>query len=239
MKIYLNLNEYQSKKLFADVVNRSTFCHVKLHVLEYLLTYWQNNKDIRRPFICVDSEETKRAYIINENGDKIISFAFDYNVKVKQMVENGEESQALLIRMKNFNCEITPKLIADAQSLIQTHQAREDNLMIYTMLDFEEETYDDKTLRFIENLLYCEPGYIRYDNSTLGLKQYYHPQYHFDINYSNGTYKFGLPGIIDVNKFIELINPNEKRPTLVCEWLCEMPPLKKRDIKKKFRQKRR
>lgn len=242
MKLYLDLNEYQSKKLFADVYNRSSFCRVKLYVLEYLLTYWHYDKvKNRRPFLCVDVDDTKRVYIINESGDKIISFVFDYNVRVKQEVEqNGNIISFLSIQAKNYNCEITPKLVADAQSIIQTHSDREDNLMTYTMLDFEEEAYDDRTLRFVENLLYCEPGYIRYDNSTQGYKPYYHPQYHFDINYSNdATFKFGLPNIIDVNKFIDLVNSQEKRPTLICEWQREQPPLKSKEVMKKIRNKRK
>ena len=79
--------------------------------------------------------------------------------------------------------------------------------------DYEYITAEEFDLLSI--LLTVEPAYIRYDWDKKNANGNYHPEIHFDINFSKmGTYKIGLNVPFSPKRFFELFKDN-----IPCEYI--------------------
>lgn len=213
MYIYINLERYQFDELFCDIHSRGTFLKVKLKVLEYL-QMWTGNKAIVHPYVCIDFENLHRAFLVNQDGHKIISFAFDFTVKT----ESPDYTKDNLIRSIHYYStygKIEPRNISEAQTILSEYSSSENKT--YNELGFDDEdNIAPESYRLFEFLLFREDGYIRYDYDVQGYKPRLHPINHFDVNYSEPShYKIGLEHKIDVNGFMSVVD--KKEPCAVLE----------------------
>lgn len=61
----------------------------------------------------------------------------------------------------------------------------------------------------ITYLLSFEPGYLRFDHDVIRKEVGIHPEYHLDINYTNGaSFKFGLTTFLRDVDFIDILDLN-------------------------------
>lgn len=106
---------------------------------------------------------------------------------------------------------ITAKNISDAIAILKQYEQREENL--YCDLDFDDEdNISIESKRLFEHVLMQEAGYVRFDNTTQGYKEWIHPLNHFDINYSNVTYKMGLYHKITIDELLAMFDKNNVKP---------------------------
>lgn len=207
--LYLNLDKYQADVLFGDVNDIRRFLLVKLKLLEFIQS-WTGNKPIKQPYVCIDNEKLYRAFMVNENACKIISFGFEFNFKTTSPDLNASNA-ITAIHYKGQNGLVTAKNISDAIAILKQYEQREDNL--YYDLEFDDEDnipFESKNL--FEFVLMHEAGYVRFDNATQGYKEWIHPLNHFDINYSNVTYKMGLYHKISIDELVAMFDKNKVKP---------------------------
>lgn len=207
--IYLNLDKYQADVLFGDVNDMRSFLLVKLKLLEFIQS-WSGNKPIKQPYVCIDNEKLYRAFMVNENACKIISFGFEFIFKTSSPDLNATNA-ITAIHYKGQNGLVTAKNISDAIAILKQYEQREDNL--YYDLEFDDEdniSFESKKL--FEFVLMHEAGYIRFDNATQGYKEWIHPLNHFDINYSDVTYKMGLYHKISIDELVAMFDKKKVKP---------------------------
>lgn len=207
--LYLNLDKYQADLLFGDVNDICSFLHVKLKLLEFIQS-WTGNKPIKQPYVCIDNEKLYRAFMVNENACKIISFGFEFIFKTTSPDLNVANA-IITIHYKGRNGLVTAKNISDAIAILKQYEQREENL--YSDLYFDDEdNISIESKRLFEYVLMQEAGYVRFDNTTQGYKEWIHPLNHFDINYSNVTYKMGLYHKITLEELLAMFDKSKVKP---------------------------
>lgn len=209
---YLNLLKYQSDALLSEIYDIKSFMMMKLYLLQYIFS-WTGNKPLKAPYVCVDCEKTHRAYVVNQDGHKIISFGFEFSLKVNHPDLTDPTNAIRSIRYYGKEGEITPQNISEAISMV--HSLDSSNNSLYKEINFGDEdnlAWGSKIL--FEYVLMKEPSYLRFDHDTMGYKEWVHPLNHLDVNYSGGTYKIGLKSQIDIKEIFHLFNDKAVRPVL-------------------------
>lgn len=228
MKLFLKIEQYQARILFQEINNIQSFLAVKFKLLEYFKTCWHGNISRQRPYACIDTD-LDRIYLVNSNEQKIISFIFGFNLKLKEEELKNEHNAIIRIGYKTNASEITEKMISECQSILSDFTQREGN--VYWNLDMSsnlaEELPDEESIRLFEYVMMQEAGYIRYDDAVQDEKLPHHPRYHFDINYSrNAHYKIGLGEKITIEEMQFMFDPNTKCPFLQIKHnQFDKPPL--------------
>lgn len=209
---YLNLMKYQSDALFSEIYDIKSFMIMKLHLLEYILS-WTGNKPLNAPYLCVDCEKTHRAYVVNQDGHKIISFGFEFLLKAYLPDLTNPTNAIRSIRYLRKQGEITPQNISEAISMAYSLDSSNNSLYNEINYDDEDNLVRESKILF-EYVLMKEPSYLRFDHDTMGYKEWVHPLDHLDVNYSGGTYKIGLKSRIDIKEIFHLFNSKAVRPVL-------------------------
>lgn len=238
--LYLNLDKYQADVLFGDINDIRGFLLVKLKLLEFIQS-WTGNKPIKQPYVCIDNEKLYRAFMVNENACKIISFGFEFNFKTTSLNLNAANA-IKTIHYKGRNGLVTAQNISDAIAILKQYEQREENL--YCDLDFDDEdNISIESKRLFEYVLMQEAGYVRFDNATQGYKEWIHPLNHFDINYSNVTYKMGLYHKITIDELLAMFDKNKVKPFVLLNpdkrTILRFPIRKKSKNNKGKRRKKR
>lgn len=203
MRLYYNLQRYQRLKLFSFVHSSRDMISVCLYALEYL-QYWEGNKEVKRPFLCLDSEKTHRLYLVDI--DKIISFGLDIGVKF-----NNDYNRVDSLYLRQY--PITSREISEARQILSNNLDTQ-SLYCYNILE-EDSMVLDTSLRLFEHLLFYEWGYVRYDYDPTSAKEGIHPVNHFDVNYTKSiSYKLGLSNKLELDEFINMIDKEKDCWTL-------------------------
>lgn len=209
--IYLNLEDFQFNELFTKITNIFDFLKVKLKALEYILTFWHGNVEVKPPYLCVDDKNLHRIFLVNHDSHKIISFGFEFLIKTEKVPLDFPVNSIPNLNYIHRNGSITTKEISNAFTILNEFSSREENY--YWGLNLDEDNIPDSSISFFEYLLMAEPGYIRYDDDLKGEKSKIHPRFHFDINYNNIThYKLGLPYSIELENFITALDLRKDCP---------------------------
>lgn len=76
-----------------------------------------------------------------------------------------------------------------------------------------------KELRFVEQILSAETGYVRYDYDEKNENGRYHPLNHLDLNYNIGTFKIGFYRRLSPYEFMSILGSNQKDECAFIEHL--------------------
>ena len=205
MSLYLNLERYQIDELFKEVGSKKTFLRVELKLLEYLFL-WTGNKPKKAPYICIDYENLHRAFLVNQDGNKVISFCFRFHLKPDSPNLTATNNSLDSIYYLGRSGIVLPRNISEAISILTEYEDREGNL--YSELTFDnEDNIAPESFDLFEYLLFSEDGYIRYDYDKKNQDPIKHPLNHFDINYSEPAhFKIGLHKKIELSEFITFLD---------------------------------
>lgn len=207
MLFYLNLEKYQFDELFQEVSEKKEFLRLKLKLLEYM-QLWAGNKEIKAPYCCIDFDHLKRAFLVNQDGTKIISFSFPFIIKTSSSDYNAENSIYSIHYCGQFGI-ILSRNISEALAILLKYSSREDNLYNELIFDDEDEIAPE-SFRLFEYILFSEDGYIRYDYDYQHQNAVTHPLNHFDIHYSEPShYKIGLPNKLELKTFFTIIDKDK------------------------------
>lgn len=233
MLFYLNLEKYQFDELFQEVTDKRGFLRMKLKLLEYM-QLWTGNQETIAPYCCIDFDHLKRAFLVNQDGTKIISFSFPFIIKTSSPDYKARNS-IYSIHYCGQAGIILPRNISEALAILLKYSSRDDNLYNELIFDDEDEIAPE-SFRLFEYILFSEDGYIRYDYDYQHQNAVTHPLNHFDIHYSDPShYKIGLPSKLELKTFLTIIDKDK-----VCSKLDPNPTpeylnigLKRKDTKKK------
>ena len=204
MLFYLNLQDYQFQELFSDVGSKPAFMHVKIKLLEYLYL-WTGNVEVKAPYVCIDFENLHRAFLVNYDGNKIISFCFDFIIKTTSPDYNSLNSIKSVHYMGKSGI-VNLRNISEANTILSEYTSREDNLYIDLIFD-DEDNIAPESFTLFEYLLFHEDGYIRYDYDFKNQHPITHPLNHFDVHYSEPShYKVGLPSKLVLSDFMTILD---------------------------------
>lgn len=235
MPIYLNLQRFQRDVLLQEIKSVKTFYYIKLKAIEYLMTFWTGNKSPVRPYLYIDCENQNRLYIVNDDGCKIVSFGFNYLVKTYQKELAAPNNSVLCLNYRGQKGTISLLNVSEAQSILSELNFEENHY--YWGMDFGV-SVEDESIRFFEHIIFSEPSYLRYDNTTIGYKPLIHPRYHFDICFTPCvSYKFGLPKHIEHYEMEQILDKSKYCPIMSLSP-STLHPLKKNIRSKKNRGKR-
>ncbi len=131
--------------------------------------------------------------------DKYISFVFPFNVK--------EEEQS--IRFFYLGVRLNEKLISEISTVIESQKTassfigKASNSIIDLYLSNDDlDPVSDEAYFVVERLISTEPGYLRHDHDPQSANGKIHPEFHFDVNFSqNATFKYGLLGMLPSLEF--------------------------------------
>lgn len=203
--LYLNLQKYQRDKLFQYVTNTREMMSVCLSALEYI-QYWTGNSEVkRRPYLCLDFDNTHRIYLVDT--DKIISFGFDLIIKLDNPVLDNPDNHIKGIYLNQHM--ISAREISEAKQVLSNNI---DPDLLYCLNVLEEDaSVLDSSLRLFEHFAFFEWGYLRYDYDPVHSRIGFHPTNHLDINFSRFlSYKIGLKRKISLDGFMSLMCKNSK-----------------------------
>lgn len=209
MNLIVNLQVYQRSKLFAWVKNTHDMLSVCLSSIEYL-QYWQGNpKTPRRPYMLIDIDDTQRIFLIDV--DKIISFSFPLNIKIKDA--DVCDPQNVITGFYLRRHLITAREISEAKQIL-SNCSEVDSLYCYNVIE-EDSVISEKTLFLFEHLLFSEWGYLRFDHDPSHAIEGMHPENHFDINFTRAiSYKIGLTKCWDIKEIMNMIKKDVPCATL-------------------------
>lgn len=232
MKLYLNLEDYQAKVLFDEISELKSFVMVKLKMMEFFLTCWNGNKPIKRPYVCLDLD-LQRAFLINTNAEKKITFVFDLLPKTATPLFADDGNYIKSFNLKGRNCIATSVEVSQALTLLKLYTNRDDNLYCYSAAD-NDEIIGDSSKQLFEYLMFSEPGYIRYDHDYQNFDAITHPEDHLDVNYSEPAhFKLGLKYPIKDDEVNNLLDLNKRCTLLDFNTTYTRSSKKKKPKKKK------
>ena len=212
MGFSINLLEYQSKVLFQEVSDYKSFMKIELKLLEYLLTFWHGNTELKPPYLYVDDKNLHRAFLVNQDGHKIITIGFQFAVKTVLWDSNDTANRISHLNLLGENGRVTLRNVSEANSILAS--LPEKNSGSYYEANISESIQDD-SFRLFEYLLFTEPGYVRYDDDIRGFKPNIHPRYHLDVNFTpNISYKIGLRAKSCLEDIINAIDRHKTCPII-------------------------
>lgn len=146
----------------------------------------------------------------NINDEKIISFVFPFGI---EHINNsfriyGKQTDTII------DAEVISllKCILNENMFSTTFYAPDssmEDIIMETLEDLEPynlELYSN-IWSILQQLLLFEPGYIRYDHDKKHKRGKFHPEYHFDVNYSNqASFKLGLYNKKKIEFMIDFMN---------------------------------
>ena len=239
MRLYLNLLPYQTEKVFGEIRDVISFIEVKLHLLEYFISFWNGNVEPKRPYAFIDTEDCHRAFLINANEAKMVSFGFEYIPKTNGFDMASSKNSIASFNYKGKHGKITAREISECLAVLSNAEGINKSHYLFEYVDGLDDSISNESKMLLESLFYSEPGYVRYDHDTIGYKENTHPIDHFDVNYNRMvSYKLGLRHQIKVEEFISLFAHNNTCPEVLLDS-CKYPPILTKKKISKNKQKRR
>lgn len=236
MYLYFNLQKYQADRLLADVSDVKSLLAMQISILEILQIWTGNEKDIVRPYLCIDFNQLHRAFVVNYDAHKVISIAFNFSIKTKTPNFDTPNNAVTEIHYNGKTGLILPRNISEAQTILGYMDFSKGWLYRDIHVD-DQDNISPGSFTLLEFLMFHEAGYIRYDNSVQGFNATSHPVNHFDVNYSVPShFKLGLDRPINLEQFMTLIDLKKQ-----CPLVNLTPPLYERFVtqqKKKVKRKK-
>lgn len=203
--IFINLQYYQYKNLFKEIKNMKDFLLVKLKLMEYLFSFWNGNRPIVKPYVYIDLNELHRAFLVDQHGNKVISFGFEFNIITNNINYSYDGNNIVSLHLFGQDCCIKEKEISEVQTIIQSNERV--NTICLTN-DFDD-SIGESSRCLLEYLLLSEPGYFRCDYDTQIHNSQTHPINHIDVNFSKSiSYKLGLKSKISKENILQLLRSN-------------------------------
>ncbi|WP_419671521.1 hypothetical protein [Aliarcobacter butzleri] len=166
--------------------------------IKYMLVYDYTTRSEICGKIILKIDKMSRIFFFTEK--KYFSISFPFNVSENDGIKFSSKY------IPNIDNEITSEII----SLLRCNEENSINCIyefIEPILEFTSKTDYIGTL--INELIFNEDGYLRYDYDEVHQSAKLHPLYHYDIFYSNhSTFKIGLNNNIEFEKIIDLVNIN-------------------------------
>ncbi len=190
MEYYHSFGSMKAANLDAKITNPKSFVITLLKLLERINTWGmcEDPKQVKLPYLYVDTDKLKRAFIVKSN--QIVSFAFPFALYTKTDASGKDK-----VYINYRDNQLDDVIISHAMSIAQTLDLKKSTYAAQAKsLDFSDPT---KVIaaRVFEVALALEPSYLRYDYDARACNGTIHPLHHFDINYtSDYTYKIGLYG---------------------------------------------
>lgn len=201
--ITIPINEYDQSIYFSPIRSKTDYIKVLLSAIKDALLFqdfpeiFDNQKDY---YFSITVDKMKR--IIFVSPSKIYSLSFPFNV----FIEHEEKYHIYTMNNNEFNSSS----ISNLNTVINDEVFTLNN----SLIDYYSINYMDcKVIEMFEELLFTEPGYIRYDfDDSERQDPDFHPLNHFDFNYSNYcSLKVGLSNKIDHDLMKNFLDNNQKR----------------------------
>lgn len=102
----------------------------------------------------------------------------------------------------NSGIEINFQILSELFTILNSKKSISNSIDLYELVLDDE--ISNNAFNVFDELIYCEPGYVRYDFDKKNFNEHKHPLYHFDINFStSSTFKIGIYGNINNKKFMD------------------------------------
>ena len=226
MEYWHSLGNLKAANVAGTLKTPKDFVVLLLKVLE-LINTWGNCESaasVTYPYLYVDTDVQRRAYIVK--GNQIVSFAFPFSIYIKDDLA-GTKHIFINYRDVVLDDVIVSKAMSIANNLDLDKSSYAAQVQGY---DFS----DNKKL--FELILSLEPSYLRYDYDKPSKNGVKHPMYHLDINFNKYyTYKVGLYNAMQINRVKDLVSQYKD-----CWYIgpCSRLSKKEQVIKNKIRIKR-
>ena len=193
-----DIDENDIDKFFFIIRTKFDVINVLMQSIKYMLIYDYTTRTKITGKIILKVDKMSRIFFFTEK--KYFSISFPFNV----IENNGIKFSSKQI--SDIDNEITSEIV----SLLKCNEGNSINCIyefIEPLLEFTSKNEYIGTL--INELIFNEDGYLRYDCDEIHQNAKIHPLHHYDIFYSNhSTFKIGLTDNIEHEKIIDLVNIN-------------------------------
>ena len=202
MEFYHSFGSMKAANLDAKITSPKSFVVALLKLLE-LINTWGVSEDplqVKPPYLYVDTDNLKRAFIVKSN--QIVSFAFPFALYTKTD-SSGKDK----LYINYWDKQLDDVIISHAMSIAQTLDLKKSTYAAQAKsLDFTDPA-KVVAAKVFEVALSLEPSYVRYDYDTKACNGTIHPLHHFDFNYSGDyTYKLGLYGALQQDELTAIMS---------------------------------
>lgn len=190
-------NKGNSARLHCNIASAKEYLFFILDAAEFILTRIEKFKEIELTPCSVALDDIvicgeRLFYFVAK--DKYFSVNFPLNI--------NEKKGAIHLKDIELNLSSISHIRGALDDLFSGF------LKGYRTLE-ESNTYSSsvlslKEIRFVEQILSSESGYVRYDYDKGNENGRFHPLNHLDFNYNRGTFKIGLYQRLSPYEFINL-----------------------------------
>lgn len=202
MEFCHSLGSLKTANIAGKIRCPKDFALLSLNILE-LINTWGQSEDVKivtKPYLFVDTDKLKRAFIVKSN--QIVSFAFPFTLYQKS---DAAGNQQLYINYRDVI--IDASIISKAITLANTIDEKTTTYAAQVQGINFSDSAKLASVRVLEHILMLEPSYLRYDYDKPASNGQFHPLYHFDVNYNKRySYKFGLYREIDLGGFKNILS---------------------------------
>lgn len=206
MEFYHFFGSMKAANLDAKITSPKSFVIALLKLLELINTWGvcEDPKQVKMPYLYVDTDKLKRAFIVKSN--QIVSFAFPFAIYTKTDALGKDK-----LYINYWDKQLDDVIISHAMTIARTLDLKKSTYAAQAKsIDFGDPT---KVIaaKVFEVALALEPSYVRYDYDAKACNGIIHPLHHLDVNYSSDyTYKIGLYGELQRDSITTIISNEEK-----------------------------
>lgn len=193
-----DIDENDIDKFFIIIRTKFDVINILMQSIKYMLIYDYTKRSNIEGKIILKVDKMSRIFFFTKK--KYFSISFPFNVS---------ESDGIKFYSK-YIPDIDNQITSEIISLLRCNENNTINCIyefIEPILEFTSKNAYIGTL--INELIFNEDGYLRYDYDEIHQNDKLHPLCHYDIFYSNhATFKIGLNENIEFEEIIDLVNIN-------------------------------
>lgn len=188
---------FQEKDFFFSIRDKIDYIKLIINSARIIIINLDLTDENSTCSLKLIKDKMSRLFFYNDSNFFSVSFPFH----VIELI-SGE------IEIKTYSGKILDnKNISTIHSIINNEQFRINPSPIDFLM--ESTNYDLLSFSLLEEIMFFEPAYVRYDYDLQNENGKLHPKHHLDINYSSYcTYKFGINKGIDTSHFENILNIN-------------------------------
>ncbi|MEC0343718.1 hypothetical protein [Peribacillus frigoritolerans] len=217
-----NLNKRVYNLICRRIKSKSHLIELLVEISSLIISNVQLGTDEYGKCLLRTDNKRRIYFSIQDSKEEVYKY-FSFNFPFNIIYEYG----VFMLETVNGNVSIQSHHLAVIRALCSNEGFDEKHCRYGFLLDFAqlvEKTFSDLGLRFdaheteinqiLMEFILFEPGYIRFDYDKKNEDGRIHPLNHLDIFYSQSTtFKLGC-SLMDLNKFIDILEPATE-----CEYI--------------------
>lgn len=205
-------NKGNCARLHCNISSAKDYLQFILDVSEFILSNIANFSEVNLNSVNIKLEDVvlcNQRLFCFVSKDKYFSINFPMEVNNKTSLIHFRDSKINLMSISHVKGAINDLFIGFQKNCITLEESNNKSPSVLS----------NNELRFVEQILSAETGYVRYDYDEKNENGRYHPLNHIDLNYNIGTFKIGFYRRLTPYEFMTMLGCNQKDECAFIEYL--------------------